>query len=953
MATSPSSSSLNKDQLQAIQHAGGPLLIVAGAGTGKTTVITERIKWLIAQELAKPEEILALTFTEKAAREMETRVDQTLPYGLFGLWISTFHSFADRILRSEALQIGLPLNYRLMTEAETYLFIKKNFWQFDLKYFRPSGNPFKFIEGMSQHFDRLRDEDTTADQYLKLVEKIDGEEKEKFIELAKAYKTYEDLKVKEGQMDFGDLLANTLKLFRTRPGVLKKYQKQFKYILVDEFQDTNYSQYQLVKLLAPPEANPNLTVCGDDSQSIYAFRGAAISNILSFMEDYPKAKQVVLGTNYRSSQTILDSAYKLIKHNDPYTLEAKLKISKNLSAGKKLPLEPVTMLYSERVEDEAEEVVKQIKKLKKEDKSLQWKDFAILFRANNHSEPFIRAFERAKVPFQFLGPGMLFRQSEVKDLIAYLKVLYDYNDSLSLYRVLSMDLWNISGKELITLLNTAKKSNTTLFEVLEQSDDDKLKKFVDMIHRHQELVKKETAGQILFYFLEDSGLLKSVVEYKSVAEEKRASNIAKFFDKLKSFESSHEDSSIFAVVDYIDLAMSVGESPLAAEIDWTENNAVNMLTVHSAKGLEFPIVFLVNLVEGRFPSRERKETIPLPDVAIKELLPEGDYHLQEERRLFYVAATRAQQKLFYSAANFYGEGKKERKLSPFIYESLADGWEATKIENGNAKQLALFDYQVNQKEESAESKHKVDFLSYSAIETFKICPLHYKLKNILRLPTPMTSAQAMGNSIHLVLKEVLQKISDGEWKVGQKDELKKIHQLLEDIWIKEGYNSKEHNKETFEKAKVLLEKYLQSDLHKESKPIHLEKTFSFWIDKSLKMIGKIDRVDDRGKGVVEIIDYKTGGTIPSQRDIDKDLQMTIYAMAAVDKGILGKNIAEVKLSFYYFENQTKISTARTAADLEKAKGDILGIRKEIEESDFKCSHGIICQNCEFKILCNE
>ncbi len=311
---------LNKEQQQAVEHKTGPLLIVAGAGTGKTTVVTERIKWLIGTNLAKPEEILALTFTEKAARQMEERVDVALPYGTFGHWISTFHSFADRILRQEALHIGLSPAFRLMTEAEAYLFVRQNFWKFDLTYFRPSGNPYKFIEGMIQHFSRLADEDVTPAEYEKKAETT--EEKE----LAKAFEVYEGLKAAEGVMDFSDLIGKTLKLFRTRPAILLRYQNQFKYLLVDEFQDTNFAQNELLSLLAGEKAN--ITVVADDDQSIYRFRGAAVSNVIQFRGTYPQTKVVTLTKNYRSVQEILDRAYTLIQKNNPDRLEKKLKIDK-------------------------------------------------------------------------------------------------------------------------------------------------------------------------------------------------------------------------------------------------------------------------------------------------------------------------------------------------------------------------------------------------------------------------------------------------------------------------------------------------------------------------------------------------------------------------------------------------------------------------------------------------
>lgn len=961
---------LNKAQKEAISYDSGPLLIVAGAGTGKTTVVTERIKRIIADGLAKPEEILALTFTEKASREMEERVDIALPYGTFGLWITTFHSFCDRILKFEALHIGLNPSFRLMSSTETFQFIKKNFWKFDLKYYRPSGNPYKFIEGLMQHFDRLKDEDVSPAEYQKFAggnkrkeenEKVD---RERYTELAETYEKYEKLKAEEGVMDFSDLIGNTLKLFRTRKPILAQYQKQFKYILIDEFQDTNYAQYELIKLLAPPQRNTNLSVVGDDSQSIYKFRGAAISNILQFMNDYPKAKQVILTKSYRCSQTVLDAAYKLIRHNDPDTLEYQLHINKNLTSHDGATGKLIELFAVDRVEEEAEGIASFIKEYKRLEKK-EYKDFAVLVRANNHSEPFIRAFERAKIPFQFLGPGMLFRQPEIKDLIAYIKVLADFTDSQSLYRVLTMDLWNLSVRDLIVILNQAKRNNQSLFEVMEKIESvsgissqsvEIFKNLVEIIHRHQTLVPKETAGQILYYFLEDSGLLKKMVEFKSETEERKALNITKFFDRLKTYEATHEDAGVFALVEYLDLAMNMGESPKAAEIDWSANNAVNILTVHSAKGLEFPIVILPNLVEGRFPTRERREQIPIPEKLIKEVLPKGDYHLEEERRLFYVGMTRTQEKLVFSAANYYGEGRRERKLSPFIGEALGQDWETKKLLAKKEKQLPLFEWARPAEStslpdyQSTKPEYKVDFLSYSAIDTFRLCPLHYKLRNILKIPTPMTAAQAMGNSMHLALRDFYSENTE-EMKKNQSDK-EKLLQLLDNYWISEGYESKKHEQDTLLKARKFLEEYLQSDVNRVAKPILLEKTFNFWIDKSLKIIGKIDRVDDRGDGKIEIIDYKTGANVPSQKDIDADIQMTIYALAAIEKGLLNKTPDQVFLSFYYFDNARKISTTRSKEQLELAKQDLLRIRDEIEASDFACGRNIFCENCEYRMLCN-
>ncbi len=364
---------LNSEQIAAIEHGEGPLLIIAGAGTGKTTVVTERIKYLITEKNISPSEILALTFTEKATREMQVRVDEALPLSFGNMWISTFHSFGDRILRDEGLNIGINPNYRLMTEAESISLFRKNLFKFELDYFRPLGNPTKFIDGMLKHFSRLKDEDVGPEEYLEWVKTqraddsgqarmTDEDEIKKYQELVRVYKQYEEIKQKEGLFDFGDLIGQVLRLFRARPKILAQYRDKFKFILVDEFQDTNYSQYELIKLLSPPPAS-NLTVVGDDNQSIYRFRGAAISNILQFVKDYPNSKTIVLNKNYRSSQTILDTSYKLIKNNDPDTLEATMGISKKLIKTREVEESEVEFILADRVDTEAELVAQAIPNL--------------------------------------------------------------------------------------------------------------------------------------------------------------------------------------------------------------------------------------------------------------------------------------------------------------------------------------------------------------------------------------------------------------------------------------------------------------------------------------------------------------------------------------------------------------------------------------------------------------
>jgi DNA helicase-2/ATP-dependent DNA helicase PcrA len=961
---------LNEEQKKAVRFGEGPLMIIAGAGTGKTTVVTERIKYLIASGKSKPQEILALTFTEKASREMEERVDKSMPYGVTQMWISTFHAFCDRILRAEAINVGIDPGYTLMTEAETILFFRKNIFKFDLSYFRPYGNPTKFIAGMIQHFSRLKDEDVTPQEYLRYAQKlkkskvkIERDEIQKTLELANAYRTYEELKVKEGVCDYSDLISHVLHIFRSRPNILARYASQFKFILIDEFQDTNYAQNELAILLSGKKKN--ITAVGDDDQAIYRWRGAAVSNMIQFRKTFPKATIIVLTKNYRSTKEILDRSYHFIQNNNPDRLEVAENIDKKLESMRRINGEPVTLLLADRVENEADTVVKEIKRLETGDKgqgnaTYQWSDFAILVRANNHAEPFARALGRAGIPYQFLGPGQLFRQPEVKDLIAYLKVLYNFEDSVAMYRVLTMDWLDLPARDVAVLSNYAKKYGISLFESCEklvgngnprpfvsEETGKKVTPLVEMILKHLGMIKKETAGQILYFFLEESGLLKKLAKYASVKEEKIASNVSKFFNKLKTYEVEHDDAGVFAVVDWIELSMNLGESPIATDTDWTENNAVNIMTVHSAKGLEFPVVFLVNLVSQRFPTMERREQIPIPDALIKEILPKGDYHTEEERRLFYVGQTRARDMLYMTAAKFYGEGKREKKLSPFIAETLGKDIVSGTLyhETQDNGQLSFLDWEKKEKEGEKQVRQKISYLSYSQLSSFTMCPLQYKYRYIVKIPVPPSAALTFGDSVHRTVRAFYELVKSGERPTKQT-----LLRLLDDHWASAGYADKKYEAKMKAHGVELLTGFYEKGYDPKIVPTALEEPFRIKITPALTLGGRIDRIDTHPDGTIEIIDYKTGQA-PKSRDVTKDEQLTVYALSASTGGMFHNPPQNVIVSFYFFEDQQKVSATRSKEQLEMARKEITEKAHEIETSDFAPTPGKYCDFCEFRLIC--
>lgn len=930
---------LNKEQKAAVSYGSGPLLIIAGAGTGKTTVITERIKHLISSGLATPTEILALTFTEKAASEMEERVDVALPLGYTSMFIGTFHSFCDQVLRASAIHIGLDPGFVLMTQSETVHFLKHHLFDFDLKYFRPLGNPNKFVAGLLTHFSRLADEDINPKAYLRWTKNKKSKEKlelAKWRELSKAYKTYQQLKIKHSKMDFADLITYTIKLFRDRPNILVEYQDKFKYILVDEFQDTNYAQNELVKLLS--QKHKNITVVADDDQSIYRFRGAAVSNVLSFRKTYKRAKLVTLTKNYRSKEIILDGAYNLIQNNNPDRLEAVENIDKKLVANRRGKGE-IKFIHTTSVAKEASVVADKIEKLIKN--GYESRDIAILVRANNHADPFFAELNSRNINCRIRSPEKLFSKPEISTLVAYLKVLVDLDDSVSLYKVLSMDILGIEASVLAALSRSAKKKYISLYEICDDSKNKKIKKVVAMIKEHLKVMRSESAAKIVYEFLEETGLMAKLLDPKEERYQQWAKNIAKFFDHLKRLEFALPENNIAAVVDWIALAEDMRDSPLMQDDERDGEDAVNIVTIHSSKGLEFPVVFVVNLVHLRFPSVNRRDQIPIPEDLIKEgdLPAQAGFHLQEERRLFYVAMTRAKDKLYLTASDFYTDGIRPKKLSPFIFEALGDG-----VVSAEQKPFSLPRKRPAKKTLKSKPIH-IDYLSYTQMATFETCPLHYKMRYILNVPTPTMPAMSFGFSIHSALEKFYKQ------KLFTK---KRLMSALDASWVNEGYSNKKHRDAAFSKAEKYLLNYFKKQFSKSTKTIAIEQPFVVNL-KSLKIGGKIDRIDDLGDGVIEIIDYKTGDKVPTQKEVDRNMQLAFYAIAAsqVPEFPFQKPLKKIKLSLYYFSEDIKITTTRTAAQVKEAINKIYKVREEIESSDFICSGNYFCRNCEYKQFCNK
>ncbi len=956
---------LNAAQLAAVTHRSGPLLIVAGAGTGKTTVITRRIAWLIDQGLAKPDEILALTFTDKAAGEMEERVDRLLPYGYVDLWIQTFHAFGERMLRTHGLDIGLSTSFRVLSRTEQWMLLRRHFQELSLKYYRPLGNPTKFLDALLVHFSRAEDELVTPAEYADYVKakqlasdhtEIPAEEIGRLQEIADAFHVYKRLLREDSALDFSDLINETLRLFRERPQILATYQKKFKFILVDEFQDTNWAQYELVKLLAGTEKN--ITVVGDDDQSVYKFRGASVSNILDFERDFSGCTRVVLTENYRSKQEILDFAYAFIQQNNPDRLEARLEgLSKRLVSSRGTG-GIIRHLHGKTLQDEARLVVQTIQRAKEQDQELTWNDFAILVRANDHAEPFLTALRIAGIPHEFLASRGLYQKPLILDILAYLRLLDNYHESKAVYRLLCSPIANLVPEQLMLLTQHASRKSLSLFETIRlaatipgvtEETVAITTVLIGWIEKHTALVRAKPAQLVILAFLNETGYLRAIAKKEEgvVREDMRILNA--FWRVVDAFAHEEPEPTVRHFLERVDCELEAGETGALPVDPESGPEMVRIMTMHAAKGLEYAHVFLVNLVDKRFPTIERKDPIPLPDAFIKEQLPGGDAHLEEERRLFYVGCTRAKDALYCTSGEEYG-GTRKKKLSRFLTES--------KIALAPPQQTDLI-MEIERDPKNPSPLAIPERMSFSQFEAFEKCPLQYKFEHLYRIPKEGNANKSFGQSMHSTLQEMLLRYQarqasgqptlfstaePGNPKtVGELVSAEEVMEIYKEKWIDDWYDSNTAQQERFAKGREALLLY-HAKIKDRVLTIHgLEEGFSLKLA-DVTIRGRIDRIDFLPEGGVEIIDYKSGR---AKEDPDK-AQLLIYQIAALR--VLG--LEPKKLTFVYLEAGTEVSFLGTPEELVALEEHLCTVAQKIRVSTFGPTPAKdVCRFCDFRDIC--
>ncbi len=634
---------LNDKQKEAVLYNDGPLLIIAGAGAGKTKTLTTKIAYLIEECGVSPYSILAITFTNKAAKEMKDRLFLTIGNDVKKLTVSTFHSFGLKLLRENYERLGYDKNFVIMDSDDSLTVVKKIIKDmgYDPKIYNPKAIRNKISSCKNEMISPAMYERYAVSDYEKVIQKV--------------YETYQLKLKRNNSVDFDDLLLLPIELFKKNNDLLEKYQDLYRYILIDEYQDTNEAQYILTKLLS--EKYRNITCVGDDSQSIYSFRGANYKNILNFEKDYKDAKTILLEQNYRSTSNILDAANAVIKNNKQRK-DKKLWTSRGI--GEKIKY---YRAYNEK--DEANYVVKKINELI--NNGVEYKDIAVLYRTNAQSRVMEEAMLKENLPYRVVGSFYFYSRKEIKDLIAYLRLIHNYKDNVSLLRVINTPKRGIGLKTIENLTQKADDEGISIYEAISSGKE---LEFKNLIERLREVKENLTLTELIDKVLDASGMKKELEDEESLEAEVRLENLEEFKSITKAFEEQEGSVSLEEFLLEISLVSDVEEYK-------DDPNRISLMTVHSVKGLEFNHVFLIGLEEGIFPH-------------MNSLMESSD--VEEERRLMYVAITRAKDDLYIINA---------RRRTLFGKEQINP---TSRFLNEIPKELL----ETNQPEEEKEVKEKVE-----------------------------------------------------------------------------------------------------------------------------------------------------------------------------------------------------------------------------------------------------
>jgi len=971
--TGESGLTLNPAQRRAITHGEGPLLVIAGAGTGKTRVITERIRHLLhANPELSGENILGLTFTNKAAAEMKARVVKATGERGKAVTLATFHKFCEDLLKEAAPE-------RLMIDkVDHWILLRRNLERLKLDKYRRLADPGQFLNDFVEFFSRCQDELVSSEDYqryadglaAKLKEDRGAFEEDIFREraeevalqqeIARAYRASEELLREKKRVSFGSLITGAVELLEKDATYRCGLQERFRYILVDEFQDTNIAQLRLLELLTGD--GRNIVAVGDNDQAIYRFRGASFASFKLFLEKFTGWREgadstrhrVSLTENYRSTPNILRVATQVIAQNTVSADFPKKVLDASKEEGEKIR---IVELATE--EEEARWVAGELERL--HGAGLKWRNFAVLYRQHAHRDELVEELSRRKIPFVISRLSIL-EHPLVKDVLAYLRLIDKPFDDISCARVLSASAWGLEAADLVRLAERARKEKKPIYDLLQlpqgnlpfDSSHGAIAKLVEFVSEQRRTVRKRRAREILgdlYEWLE-------IAQRASRQDRKYVKRLAEF---AKEWEAKSETRGLAEFVEYLGYYEQAGGA-ISLEDD-APGDAVQLMTVHGAKGLEFPQVFLIRVNNKKFPASEQPRVFEFPPALMKEGEPAEQFHIQEERRLFYVALTRAQNRLTLTTLT-----EKKGKIPVFIEDllmepaikrrdihqlspKLPDTKPVAKNNRDPGEDAELFPVSPGPPKifsriaDWAESFHprapEPLTLSPSGVSGYRNCPQKYLFRHLWSLKEGPKAVLTFGSVMHTTIKRFMDQL-----RKGVKLPFDEVARIYETEWTSAGfeddYQEKGYKQDGLEELRVFHATMMENP----PQILELEKPFELPLDHNVMIAGRMDQVNSLGRDDVEIVDYKTGKP-KKDADAKRDLQLSLYALAA--KEIFEWNPA--RLVLHYLQNNHMQATTRDSKQLQEAEAIVQDTAADIRAKEFPAKPGFHCRSCAYRPIC--
>ena len=954
-------------QRQAIEHVGGPMLVVAGAGTGKTTVLTQRIARLIRENHARPDEILALTYTENAAKEMRERVQSEAGRNLTGLHLETFHAYCNNLLIRNERKFGV------LDDKDLWIFLRKRIHELSLNYFVRAANVGKFLEDLLEFMRRCQDELVGPEKYADYVRRLESGElpiprvcktkdrdsltDEEVLgrcrEIAGVFAKVEEMLTAANLGTFGHMITRAYHLLQADATLLERERTHARFILVDEFQDANFAQVKILKSLAGTEQN--VFAVGDPDQAIYRFRGASSAAFSLFQHNFPGARIVALEKNRRSTTPILKSAYGLISKN-PEVFSASqaqalqyrrtpLISARDEEAAREgkppmsVPVEAV--LFAAKGKDlESADAVSLIVQRKKQSRC-KWKDFAVLYRQHLHRDELVKELMERGIPFSIENMDVA-DTPEARDLFACLGAVVSSRDDASLFRVAAMPQFTIDPEKLRAGIRALPREQESggVASVLERIEGG-----LAVLQRLQ-----QTRDQIARASAKGRAAVEIIV--RAFDLDRTSPPMAAILEFVSNWETKPitENGQLAELLDYLDYFRQAGGAIPAAS---PNTDAVRLMTAHTAKGLEFDHVLILRAHTPCFPASYRESLVEFPRELrdAESLAPQDDktLHEQEERRLFYVAMTRARDSLTMYAKQ--GTGKtdptppgylrdllKDKSLARYLVQRMARGFQVDLFAaSGEASPPAGVAAWVA----LPPASNLAAKLSASAIQTYINCPLQFKLDREWRIPSEVPAAMQFGGTMHRVLRAYYESIRCGR-PMTDDAVIEFFRSDLQDARISDRYQHELYEKQGLEQLKEFLAICRRSP-HPEV--LHTEEFFEVRIG-TTTIVGRIDRMDRSEDGRVVITDYKTGRP-QEQDDADDSLQLSIYAVAAREKW----NYRADQLAFYNLQENRSVMTCRSEAQLQQARSKVEEVAAEIAAGNFEAKPSFNCRFCAYRSLC--